>query len=165
MANLVTDLATALRDAMRANTTLQSLLGVADGVTYHVESGGVPDSYPTGAAGRCFIRLASIEHLDVREGSASVRYTFGCLFDLVDVRGQASALAAVSMGLTNLLADGGSAIFDTYFTDNGSNRLGKSGVWRLQDVGIEALQGLEDADRPVVLATVACELTHQLALA
>jgi hypothetical protein len=157
VANLIADLRTALRDALRADATIAALLGNSAG-TVHVEAADQPDEFLTGAAGRCFVRAAGIEVQDRRDASALLRVTFSVLFDLVDVRGSADALPNVQQGLANVLRDSGANVFDVYFTDNGGNRLGKSGEWTLQDVGIEALDGLQDRDRPVVLATVAVTL-------
>lgn len=165
MANLITDLATALRDALRANTTLQTLLGVADGVTYHVEAADQPETYPAGAAGRAWIRFAGTETYETRDTSAETGFQFALAVELVDVRGTLAALNATGMALANVLRDWGSTIWDSYFTDNGSNRLGKSGTWRLVSLNIENLEALEDRDRPVVAAVIEARCWHQVPLA
>lgn len=162
MANLVTDLATALRDAMRANTALQTVLGLADGSTYHVEAGDQPDTFIAGAAGRAWIRFAGTETYATRDTSAETGFLFSVAFELVDVRGVLAALNTVGKALVNLTADGGSTIFDSYFTDNGSNRQAKSGRWRVVSLGIEDYDALDDRDRPVVVAQIEARCWHIL---
>lgn len=156
MANLETDLRTALVAALRADTTFASVLGNSG--TVHVEGGDQPDSFHEGATGRAYVRAAGRETLEEYEDSKRVRYRFTVHIQLVDIRGQANALAKAGDGLNNALRDKGSVVFTTYFTDSNSNRLGGSGEWSATDFTPMPLEGVEDPDRPEIVAEVVCEL-------
>lgn len=164
MANLGVDLRGALVAALRANTTFASILGNSAG-TVHAEGGDQPDAFLEGATGVAYCRDAGIEVVEATEASARTIYRFEVRIVLVDIRGVANALATAQMGLANALINKGATVFSTYFTDNGSNRLGGSGEWRVEDLSIVPLEGLLDPDRPEIAAIVACELWHGMALA
>lgn len=165
MANLETDLRSALVSALRADSFVASVLGNASGSLVHVEAGDQPDLFLEGAAGRIWCRSAGHQVIQQHETSARTRFRFDVLIDLVDLRGASNSMAVFKQGLVNVLADQGSAIFTTYFTDNGSNRLGGSGVWLLEDLAIVPFDQQRDPDRPELLATIACELWHSTPLA
>lgn len=160
MALLEVDLRTALVAALRANTALASVLGNASGSLVHVEGSDMPDLFLQGAQGRVWCRVADHETLEEFEVSAKTRFRFDVLIDLVDMRGTANALSTARQGIMQALADKGAGIFTTYFTDNGSNRLGGSGVWNLENIAVVPYDQQRDPDRPEILATIACELWH-----
>lgn len=163
MALLSSDLRASLVAALRANTTFASVMGNSTG-TVHVEGGDQPDLFLKGAAGAAWCRSAGEEVLESYSASARTAFSFELRVGLVDTRGAASALGTAQMGLSNALADKGAALFTSYFTDTGSNRLGGSGEWRVADVAVVPLEALPDPDRPEIVAVVVCELWHKVPL-
>jgi hypothetical protein len=160
MAYFEVNLRNALVAALRADTAFASVMGDSAG-TKHIEGGDQPDLFLSGAAGHAWCRPASQEELESSEDSARTRFRFEVLIQLVDLRGLGEFLGATKQGLRNTLKDKGAAIFATYLTDTHSNRLGGSGEWTLEDLALVPFDQLQDADRPELLATVACELWHK----
>jgi len=160
MAQLEVDLRTALVAAMRANSAIASVVGNATGSLVHVEGGDMPDLFLQGAQGRVWCRVGGHESQQESDASARTLFSFDVLFDLVDQRGADNALSKAKQGLMQVLADRGATIFSTYFTDNGSNRLGGSGEWKLQNIAVVPWDQQRDPDRPEILATVTCALWH-----
>lgn len=162
MANLANDLGNAIRAVIAANSALFSFLGNTGG-TLHVEYVTQPVTYTAGQAGRCVVRPIGYEGDAENAYAESARgaFQFHCEFDLVDVQGEAVAIAGVSVAMAALFADRGVTLF-TQFTDNGSNRLGASGVVSLDLMLIEVEL---DADRPRVIVPVTVTLWHKVPLA
>jgi hypothetical protein len=157
MANFPLELGTAIQTAMRADASLQTILGAFDGSTYAVEFGDQPDTFPAGHAGRIEVMHTGKESVERFSSSERTRFMFEVRAQLLDVRGQDDAISVLEKGMANVFADWGSAILDTHLVDSANNRLGKSGTVVLEGLSLEPT---DDPDRPVAVATVAIELTH-----
>lgn len=151
MANLQDDLGAAIVATINANKTPFSSLGVT-GSTIHAEYAGQPVNYNAGATGRCLVRPLEQEIIDGTEYAESmqVNLPFALEFDLVDVMDAGNARSAVTQALRSVFGERGAAMFAN-FTDNGSNRLGKSGVLKVLDAAEESTG---DPDRPRLIVRV-----------
>lgn len=149
MANLQNDLGAAIVATINAQTTRFSALGNSGG-TLHVEYGSQRTEHNVGATGGCLVKPLPMEPVDGTDydESAEVVIPFALEFELVDVVDAVGARAIIFQALHGTFRDRGSEMFGN-FTDNGSNRLGKSGVVSLTDITDEVGQ---DGDRPKITA-------------
>lgn len=161
MANLINDLGNAIKSAITAASARFTTLGNTGG-TLHVEYADAEAvTFPAGAAGRCLVSFVDAQHTQVYAESGETTFRFLLSFDLVDVMGSAKARAVTTQAVWSTFGDRGAEMW-AQFTDNGSNRLGKSGV-----VLIDSISASVDgsSDRPVVEAVLAVSLWHKLPLA
>lgn len=154
MASLVDDIGEALETALKANSASFAGAINSPGGTLHIEYNDTPEN--TGnlsGGGSCYIRFDSARDIQAFADSAFTEFTYTARFNLTDLAGKNKALAVVQKGMTNTFAERGATVLSTHFTDNGSNRLGKSGniAWEIQATPVE---GLSDYDQAVITASV-----------
>lgn len=144
--------------AITSNGASFSVLGNSEGAV-HCYYGGQDDQGNKGGAGAAFVTYDNQEtppDTDF-EGSAISTFRFLIWFNLVDVLDQDKAVAVIQQAMRTVFRERGKHVFDTYLTDNGPNRLGKSGEITY---ALEFLPPATDMDEPQVLARVAIELGH-----
>lgn len=166
MATFIDDIGEALETAIRANSAsfsgaLKSPNGtLACYYDYTEEAGGnLIDN-----DGVCNIRFVNADTIADRESSAQSVFTYLAKFTLFDVAGAGKAIAVARQGMTNTFANRGRTVLETYFTDNGSNWLGKSG--RIEwDFTVTPLDQLADKDHPTAESLIRVVLDHNVPLA
>lgn len=136
---------------INANASVFSVLGVTAS-TVHAEYAGQPVNYNAGATGRCLVRPLEQEVIDGQEYDQSMQVTlpFALEFDLVDVLDAGNARTVLTQALRSIFGERGAGMIAN-FTDNGSNRLGASGVFKIGAI-VEEETG--DPDRPRLVARV-----------
>lgn len=154
MASLVDDIGEMLELALKGNASSFSGAVNSPGGTLHIEYNDTPEA--TGnmsGGGSCYIRFDGARDIQAFADSAFTEFTYTARFNLTDLAGKNKALAVVQKGMTNTFAGRGYTALETYFTDNGSNRLGKSGniAWEIQATPID---GLSDYDQAVITAGI-----------
>ena len=163
MANFITDLGNALETAFKANTDLRVCFpdpagGSAYAIEYDAQRLTFRPDIPS-----AFIRTNGRPRpIESYEGSARSVFPFEAWFQVHDEKSKNSRLAQCLQGLANVFTDNGVAILDTHLTDNGSNRLNKSGEVRAE-IDVDPLE-VVDPDRPIVRATIEIECTHKTPL-
>lgn len=155
MASLVDDIGEGLETAFKANGA--SFAGAIDapGNTYLFEYNDTPENTDGNAVegACCYIRFESARDIEAYADSALTEFTYVARFKLKDLAGKNKALSVIQKGMTNTFAERGYTVLNTHFTDNGSNRLGKSGniAWEIQ---AQPIDGLRDYDQAVIDASV-----------
>lgn len=153
MASLVDDIGEALETALKANASSFSGALSAPGNTLLVSYNDTNEVGNAVAGSHCYIRFDSARDVEAYADSALTEFSYTAKFMLTDVAGKNKALAVVQKGMTNTFAERGYTVLNTHFTDNGSNRLGKSGAiaW---DVQVTPVEGLRDYDQAEVSAAI-----------
>lgn len=160
MASLIDDIGEALELALKGNASSFSGAVNSPGGTLDIEYNDTPEGGNL-RGGSCYIRFESMRNIQEFEASAFTEFTYVAKFDLVDVAGKNKALSIAQKGMTNTFAARGATVFTTYFTDNGSNRLGSSGAitW---DIAADPIPALRDYDHAVINANIRVALWRNL---
>lgn len=144
--------------AIQQNASAFSALGKT-GSTVHASYGGQDDEYNAGQSGKALVTYESHETPPETDfdTSAVTTFRFAIWFDLVDVLDKDKAVAVIENAMRTVFADRGKTVLDTHLTDNGPNRLKKSGEITYS---VEFVPPTEDEDEPQVLARLAITLCH-----
>lgn len=162
MANLQNDLSAAIVATIQAASSRFSVLGLT-GATLHVQASDQATRFPAGQNGlRCLVRplpLIPGDGMDYDE-SAQSTFRFRLEFEGLDRKSADGAKQVIDQAMHGTFRDRGADMFAN-FTDNGSNRLGGSGVVRVGQTEDDT----DDPDHPKLVAGLEVTMWHRVPLA
>jgi hypothetical protein len=161
MANLIQDLGGAIKTTIQNASARFSALD-SPGGTLLVE---YTDDEPTASiAGRSRCVISPLDHDPIPgtqyDESMQTVFRFELRFELHDRKNGASARSVIQQALYGTFGDRGAEMFGN-FTDNGSNRLGGSGVVSIGPV----VSDNEGIDNPVIVAELIVSMWHIVPMA
>lgn len=162
MANLIQDLGGAIKTTIQNASARFSALSSPGGTLQVEYTDDEPTASLAGATSRCVVRPMDHEGVPGTNYDESMQsvFRYELRFELRDVKNGGSARSVIQQALYGTFGDRGAEVFAN-FTDNGSNRLGKSGVVSIGPVTSESM----GPDHPVIVAELIVSMWHIVPMA
>ena len=160
MANIIQDLGSAIKTTIQNASARFTALDSPEGTLLVEYSDDEPVASIAGRS-RCVISPLDPEPVPGTSYDLSVQtvFRYQLRFELRDVKNGGSAKSVIWQALTGTFSDRGAEMFGN-FTDNGSNRLGSSGVVSLGPITNESM----GPDHPVIVAELIVSMWHVVPL-
>lgn len=160
MATLIQELGEAIRDKLRANATLITILGQTNSVT-NLEYADQPLTVNPNYGGAATLRFENIvtpPEFDY-EDSARSTFTYSLTVVLQDLAGTGAHLGLCASAIRSVFLDKGKTTIDAV---THTDKIGSGTITTLIDA--DPLEALTDRDKPIVLATIAVTMGHDMPL-
>lgn len=161
MANLIQDLGGAIKTTIQNASARFTALDSPEGTLLVEYTDDEPVASIAGRS-RCVIKPLDHEGIPGTNYDESMQsaFRYELRFELLDRKNGGSARSVVQQALYGTFGDRGAEMFGN-FTDNGSNRLGKSGVVSIGPVTSES----NGFDNPVIVAELIVSMWHIVPMA